>query len=133
MNLSSLELPSNRKFGFFFSLVFLILAGYFWWISVEPLVACFIFLSGAFLLITLFKADLLLPLNRIWMRLGLVLGMIVSPVIMGIIFFGLFVPLGIMMRVFGRDELRLKTISRPSHWRERSSEQTDVDAFKRQF
>ena len=133
MNLSSLELPSNRKFGFFFSLVFLILAGYFWWTSVEPLVACFIFLSGVFLLITLFKADLLLPLNRIWMRLGLVLGMIVSPVIMGIIFFGLFVPLGIMMRVFGRDELRLKTTSRPSHWRERSSEQTDVDAFKRQF
>jgi len=133
MNLSSLELPSNRKFGFFFSLVFLILAGYFWWTSVESLVACFIFLSGAFLLITLFKADLLLPLNRIWMRLGLVLGMIVSPVIMGIIFFGLFVPLGIMMRVFGRDELRLKTISRPSHWRERSSEETDVDAFKRQF
>jgi cytochrome b subunit of formate dehydrogenase len=133
MNLSSLELPSNRKFGFFFSLVFLILAGYFWWTSVESLVACFIFLSGAFLLITLFKADLLLPLNRIWMRLGLVLGMIVSPVIMGIIFFGLFVPLGIMMRVFGRDELRLKTTSRPSHWRERSSEQTDGDAFKRQF
>jgi len=133
MNLSSLELPSNRKFGFFFSLVFLILAGYFWWTSVEPLVACFIFLSGVFLLITLFKADLLLPLNRIWMRLGLVLGMIVSPVIMGIIFFGLFVPLGIIMRMFGRDELRLKTTSRPSHWRERSSEQTDVDAFKRQF
>jgi hypothetical protein len=53
--------------------------------------------------------------------------------VLGIIFFGLFTPISILMRLFGRDELRLKLVNRTSHWKERKADNTHNDAFKRQF
>jgi polyferredoxin len=90
-------------------------------------------LGALFLFITFIKADALLPLNKLWMRFGLLLGMIVSPIVMGVIFFGLFTPLSIMMRLFGRDELRLRFKQKASHWIPRESLNAQSDAFKRQF
>ena len=65
----------------------------------------FISTSSLLLVITLLKENLLLGLNKLWMRIGFLLGMIVSPIILGIIFFGLVTPYGVVMRIFGRDEL----------------------------
>ena len=132
MRLSEIELPSNRKFGFFFTFVFAAAATYFYY-SVNEIWA-YVFIAAAliFMLVTLVKSDALLLLNKLWMRFGLLLGMIVSPIVLGIIFFGLFTPIAILMRLSGRDELQLKCTQKASHWILRG-EPIKSESFKRQF
>ena len=132
MNIYELDLPSNRKFGFFFTFIFMLAAGYFYYSANEIWVYVFIAIALIFLLITLIKSDVLLPLNRLWMRFGLLLGMIVSPIVLGIIFFGLFTPIATLMRFSGRDELRLKFTQKVSHWILRN-EPIKPESFKNQF
>jgi hypothetical protein len=67
------------------------------------------------------------------MSFGLLLGKIVSPIVMGTIFFGLFTPVGLFMRLFGRDELHLKTTKRKSHWRDRQHADAVKNHFENQF
>jgi hypothetical protein len=93
----------------------------------------FFLLAVVFCGITLISADTLLPLNKLWMRFGLFLGMIVSPIVLGIVFFGLFTPISLLMKLFGRDELRLKLTARPSQWKECATDISKTDAFKYQF
>ena len=88
--------------------------------------------SIVFFLITFFKADILRPLNKLWMSFGLFLGMIVSPIVMGAIFFIIFTPIGILMRLFGRDELLLKFKVKPSYWTNRN-EDIHSNSFRNQF
>ena len=132
MAYSQIQLPSNRKFGFFFTLVFSLAAGYFYihdnifWLYV------FIVAALTFLSLTLIKADVLLPINRLWMRFGLLLGIIVSPLVLGLIFFGIFTPTAYFMRLIGRDELHLKLRKKPSYWVTRS-EPVKTESFKKQF
>lgn len=132
MKFSEVELPSNKKFGFFFTLVFALVAGYFYvsesWTLAYPFSAAVVI----FFAVTIVKADILLPLNKLWMRFGLLLGMIVSPIVLGVIFFGLFTPIAFLMRISGRDELRLKSKNKASHWISRS-EPIQADSFKHQF
>ena len=132
MKFSEIELPSNRKFGFFFTFIFSVAAAYFYY--TENIVWAYAFVAAAsiFLLITLIKSDTLLPLNKLWMRFGLLLEIIVSPIVLGFIFFGLFTPIAFIMRLSGRDELRLKFIKKPSHWISRN-EPIKSETFKQQF
>ena len=132
MNFSDIELPSNRKFGFFFTFVFAVAAAYFF--NSTNMIWAYIFAIASliFLVVTVAKADILLPLNKLWMRFGLLLGMIVSPIVLGIIFFGLFTPIAILMRLSGRDELRLRFSHKVSHWITRS-EPIKSESFKNQF
>jgi len=132
MKHAQVVLPSNRKFGFFFSLVFFMLAAYFIYTQNQTVVQVMLFVALLFLIITLFKADLLLPLNKLWMRFGFLLGKIISPIVLGIIFFGLITPYSIVIRVFGRDELHLRKVKNKSHWIHRSQDSPQTD-FKRQF
>ena len=132
MKFSNIELPSNKKFGFFFTFVFAILAFYFLFIDSILWAQALAILAVLFLLITVIIPQVLLPLNKLWMRLGLLLGMIVSPIVLGIIFFGLVTPYGVIMGMFGRDELRLKFTKKSSHWISRS-ESIKSDSFKNQF
>ena len=132
MQLAEIELPSNRKFGFFFTFVFAAAAAYFYYVANIGWAYVFGGASWIFLLITLLKSDTLLPLNKLWMRFGLVLGMIVSPIVFGIIFFGLFTPVAMLMRFRGRDELRLKFSRKKSYWITRS-EPIKSESFKNQF
>ena len=132
MKFSEVELPSNKKFGYFFTLVFAVTAGYFYLNGSLTWAYVFALAAAAFFGITFVKADALLPLNKLWMRFGLLLGMIVSPIVLGIIFFGLFTPIAFLMRVSGRDELRLKFKNKTSHWLSRS-EPIQADSFKNQF
>tara|TARA_B100000767_G_C19534645_1_gene438107 strand:+ start:346 stop:744 length:399 start_codon:yes stop_codon:yes gene_type:complete len=132
MKFSDIELPSNKKFGFFFTFVFAILAFYFLFIDSILWAQALAILAVLFLLITVIIPQVLLPLNKLWMRLGLLLGMIVGPIVLGIIFFGLVTPYGVVMRMFGRDELRLKFTKKSSHWISRS-ESIKSDSFKNQF
>jgi len=132
MKLSEIELPSNRKFGFFFTFIFAVVAAYFSYSANVSWTYVFAATALLFLLITLIKSDALLPLNKLWMRFGLLLGMIVSPIVLGVIFFGLFTPIAILTRLSGRDELRLKYTQKASHWISRS-ELIKSESFKNQF
>ena len=132
MKFSEIELPSNRKFGFFFTFVFAAAATYFYYSANVNWTYVFIAAALIFLLITLINSDALLPLNQLWMRFGLLLGMIVSPIVLGIIFFGLFTPIALLTRLSGRDELRLKFTQKTSHWVSRG-EAFKSDSFKHQF
>lgn len=132
MKFSEIELPSNKKFGLFFTFLFLLATAYFYYKLY--IVWAYVFVSAAsiFLLITLIKSDALLPLNKLWMRFGLLLGMIISPIVLGFIFFGLFTPIAILMRLCGRDEMRLKFLQKTSHWIARG-ETIKPESFKNQF
>ena len=132
MKFSEIQLPSNRKFGFFFTFVFAVAAAYFF--NSTNMIWAYIFAIASliFLVVTIAVADILLPLNKLWMRFGLLLGMIVSPIVLGIIFFGLFTPIAFFMRLSGRDELRLKLSKKASHWVSRS-EPLKSESFKQQF
>ena len=132
MKLSEIELPSNRKFGFFFTFVFAVSAAYLYYSANVIWTYVFIAAALAFLLVTLIKSDALLPLNKLWMWFGLVLGMIVSPIVLGVIFFGIFTPIAMLMRLSGRDELRLKCVHKASHWISRC-EPIKSESFKQQF
>ena len=132
MKFSDIELPSNRKFGFFFTFVFAVTAAYFY--NSTNMTWAYIFGAASliFLVVTLVKDEILLPLNKLWMWFGLLLGIIVSPIVLGIIFFGLFTPIAFVMRLSGRDELRLKFSNKASHWISRS-EPIKSESFKNQF
>lgn len=132
MKSSEIELPSNKKFGLFFTFIFAVSATYFY-IS-ENMVWAYLFITIAiiFLVTTLVRAKLLLSLNKSWMLFGIVLGKIISPIVLGVIFFGLFMPIAIFMRLSGRDELKLKLSNKVSHWIVRR-DPIKSDSFKNQF
>ena len=132
MNSSEVKLPTNRKFGFFFTFVFAVAAVYFYKSNNDLWTNTFGALSFIFLFCATFKADILLPLNKLWMRFGLLLSIIVSPIVLGIIFFGIFMPIAFLIRLSGRDELRLKFSKKPSYWITRSK-QIKSESFKQQF
>ena len=127
------ELPSNRLFGYFFAGIFVAVGTY---LSIKSLFSAgtiLILLAMALAVTAVFKPDRLLPLNRLWMKFGALLGIVVSPIVMGLIYFGLFTPMGIVMRLFKRDELRLKIQSRRTYWKSRSRQIRDSSTFKKQF
>jgi hypothetical protein len=133
-SLENIKLPTNRKFGFFFTSVFALLNLYFLFVGLNPIAYVMFAITVFFLLTTLIKPDALLPLNKLWMQLGLLLGMIINPIVLGIIFFGLFTPMSLLMKLFKRDELRLKLITdRKSHWKERDTGDAQTNTFKNQF
>ena len=102
------KISSNRSFGLLFFLVFFIIAfwsfrGNYHQIKILPL--C---LSLIFLILGLINSSLLTPLNKLWYYLGIILGMVVSPIVMAIIFFLVVFPVGLIMRLLGKDLLKLK-------------------------
>ena len=131
-NKNEIQLPSNKSFVYFFTFLFGLVAAYFYY-SVNVTWA-YVFIAAAliFLLISIIKSDALLPLNKLWMRFGILLGRIVSPIILGIIFFSLFTPIAMLMHLIGRDELRLKFAQKQSHWITRR-ESIRAESFKHQF
>ena len=132
MRFSEIELPPNWNFGLFFTFVFAVAATYFYYHAYIIWAYVFVAVTLLFLVVTLVKSDALLPLNKLWMRFGLFLGMIVSPIVLGFIFFGLFTPIALLMRISGRDELRLKFNEKASHWISRG-EPINSESFKNQF
>tara|TARA_B100000965_G_scaffold245351_1_gene205885 strand:- start:53 stop:451 length:399 start_codon:yes stop_codon:yes gene_type:complete len=118
-NKNNFKLPSNKTFGFFFTFVFLILGIYF----VDKKILSYVFfgISIFLLLISLFSSKNLKILNFLWMKFGLFLGSIISPIIMGIIYYLLITPISMIMRVFGLDSLNLRKKNKKTYWIKRSS------------
>ena len=132
MKFSEIELPSNRKFGFFFTFVFAAAAIYFIYSAYLALAYIFIVMALIFLFITIVNDKLLLPLKKLWMRFGFILSVIVSPILLGIIYLGLIIPYALTMRFLGRDELRLQKRTTETNWISRSQDMQPTD-FTKQF
>ena len=98
-------LPSNRKFGLLFCVVFAAVAALLWWKgrASYPIAAA---LSAAFLLAAFAFPSVLQPLNRAWMAFAVLLHKVTSPIILGVLFFVLFTPVGLFMRIRKRDVMR---------------------------
>jgi len=128
------ELPSERSFGLLFVFVLLCVAGYGYiydWGT--QILASLAVASAILVIISLIVPHILAPFNRAWMFLGHLLGKIVNPIVMGIIFFGLLTPVGILTRAFGRGELRLKLRQSKSWWISREPPGPNSDSFTNQF
>ncbi len=132
MKVSEVTLPSNRNFGIFFSAVFFAVFLYFWHVNNVSAASGFFVLALLTFITTLVSPVALLPFNKLWMSLGLLLGMIVNPVVLGLIFFGIFTPVAFLMRLFGRDELKIKFAIKNSYWINRNT-LNNAESFKRQF
>jgi len=113
------KLPSNRNFGLVFFVFFLII-GLWPLLGTNEIRYWSIFFSVIFFLLGITNSKLLNPLNKIWFNFGILLGKMISPLVMGIIFFLVVTPIGVIMRVFGKDILNLKYNKKnKSYWIEK--------------
>ena len=131
MNLNKkIKVPSNRSFGLLFFIIFLIIS--LWPIkSGEDLRLWSFILSLVFLILGITNSKLLTPLNKLWFEIGITLGNFISPVIMGVVFFLVVTPTGIIVRILGKDLLKTtknKNIS--TYWINRVTKKTTM---KKQF
>tara|TARA_B100000575_G_scaffold285861_1_gene281751 strand:- start:2025 stop:2426 length:402 start_codon:yes stop_codon:yes gene_type:complete len=133
MDTNSVTLPSNKRFGFFFCGVFSLFALYFYFYASSVYAIVFLFFSILFLLTAIFRDSLLSPLNKAWMQLGVLLGRIVSPIILALLFFLMFTPIALLMRLFNRDELHLRSSNSDTFWRLRDPVKFNKESFKQQF
>ena len=129
MDHKEVKIGSNRSFGIVFFIVFLFISTY-PLLKDENIRLWSLIISIIFLFLGLLNSNLLSPLNKIWFKFGIFLGKIVSPIIMGIIFFAVVTPTGIVMRLFKKDLLNLKLNNNKSYW----IKKTDVKSkMKNQF
>ncbi len=119
MSSNNIKIGSNRSFGIVFFAFFLIIAFY-PLLKGNDLRVWSIILSLIFLVLGLMNSVILSPLNKLWFKFGLMIGRVVSPIVMGIIFFFVVTPTGILMRLTGKDLLKLKFNNTNTYWIEKS-------------
>ena len=127
------KLPSNNKFGWFFSAMLAIIALNSYAHQLIAFATAAAILSLVFMATNLLAPQLLAPLNQLWYSLGILLGKIISPVVLGAVFFAVITPAGLITRMFGRDELKIKKLHVKSYWLDRNPPGPTVDSFKNQF
>ena len=113
--MDNIKTSSNRSFGIVFFIVFLLVSIY-PLINDEEIRIWSLIISLIFLFLGLLNSQILTPLNQIWFKFGILLGKIVSPLVMGIIFFLVVTPTGIIMRILKKDLLNLKYSGEKSYW-----------------
>ena len=113
--MNEVKIGSNKSFGIVFSVVFFIIA-IFPILNNDNIRVWSLVISLIFLVLGLINSKLLSPLNKIWFKFGLILSKVVSPVIMGIIFFLVVTPIGILMRILKKDLLNLKYNNKKTYW-----------------
>ncbi|AKD24647.1 hypothetical protein CL55_00003140 [Polynucleobacter duraquae] len=124
----------NRDFGYLFGLISFAFFVFFYQKNAYFLCLLAFFFATTFALAAVLWPQSLTPLSRAWYLLGEILGKIVSPIILALIFYGLLTPIALITKLLGRDELRLKrNLSKVSYWIEREPEILPRDKFKNQF
>ena len=124
-----IKLPSNRNFGIVFSIVFLIIAT--WPILNQNEIRIWsIIISLIFLILGLINSKFLSPLNKAWFKFGLILGSVIAPIVMGIVFFLVVTPTGLIMKALGKDLLGLKRNKNNTYWLEKDNSNNNL---KNQF
>ena len=121
---------SNKSFGLLFFVVFLIIG--LWPLkNGESLNFYFITVSVVFLILGLLNSKLLSPLNKSWIKLGEILGIIIAPIVMALVYFVILTPISIIVRVFGKDLLGLKLFKeKETYWIKRKK---NLSPMKKQF
>jgi hypothetical protein len=127
--MDKIKIGSNRSFGVVFFIVFLLIAIYPLIYSGDLRIWSLI-ISLIFLILGLFDSKILYPLNKIWFKFGIFLGKIISPFIMGIIFFFVVTPTSLLMKIFNKDLLNLKFNKNKSYWIEKNGPKSKM---KNQF
>ena len=127
--MDEIKISSNRSFGIVFFIVFLLIATY-------PIIndghvrIWSLIISVVFLILGLLNSEILSPLNKIWFKFGILLGKIISPLVMGLIFFLVVTPIGLFMRLLNKDLLKLKFNKNKSYWIEKNEPKSKM---KNQF
>tara|TARA_B100002051_G_C16505912_1_gene520280 strand:- start:361 stop:750 length:390 start_codon:yes stop_codon:yes gene_type:complete len=129
MSSNNIKISSNKSFGIVFFIFFLAIS---LWplINGENLRLSFLAISIIFLILGTVNSKILTPLNKLWFKFGLFLGKIVSPIVMGVIFFFVVTPTGIIMRLLGKDLLNLKKKNTDTYWIEKKNKNSSM---KKQF
>ena len=127
--MSDIKIGSNRSFGIVFFTVFLL-------ISIYPIFKdeniriWSLVISIIFLVLGFFNSKYLTPLNRVWFKFGLMLGKIISPIVMGFVFFTVVTPISFIMKILGKDLLNLKYNNNKTYWIEKNDPKSKM---KNQF
>tara|TARA_B100001121_G_scaffold127123_1_gene111370 strand:- start:165 stop:548 length:384 start_codon:yes stop_codon:yes gene_type:complete len=127
--MDDVKTSSNRSFGIVFFIVFLLIALYPLTYN-EEIRIWSIIISLIFLILGLLNSKILAPLNKLWFKFGIFIGKIISPLIMVIIFFLVVTPIGLIMRLLGKDILNLKYNNSQSYWIEKKGPKSKM---KNQF
>lgn len=126
-------LPSNKKFGYFFSVVFFLIFIYFFYYAYFNLYLIFLSLCLVTIILTVFSPDRLLFFNKVWFRIGIILNTIVSPVILGFIFFILITPVSLFFQIIGRDYLCIKLNNKKTYWIKSEEKKFNKNSLKQQY
>jgi hypothetical protein len=116
---NNIKISSNRSFGIVFFIFFLIVSFY-------PLLnendfrLWALIISVIFLVLGLINSIILTPLNKSWFKFGILLGKIVSPIVMGVVFFLVVTPISLIMKLFGKDILNIKKNKKQTYWIEKN-------------
>ena len=123
------KLPTNRNFGIVF-FVFFLLISLWLFLNNKTLVYWPLTISIVFLILGLLNSKILTPLNKAWIKFGEILGIIIAPLVMGIIFFGIVTPTGLFLKLIGKDVLKLKQDKKNTYWIEKDNSN---NSMKNQF
>ena len=125
MKNNEIKLSSNKSFGIVFAIVFFLIA---LWpiIKSDDIRIWSLIVSIIFLILGIMNSSILTPLNKIWFRFGIFLGNFIAPVVMGIIFFFVVTPIGLIMRLLGRDLIKLKKNNENSYWIEKKDTESSM-------
>ena len=127
--MDNIKISSNRSFGIVFFIVFILIAFY-------PLInqgeirIWSVLISFLFLILGIINSKILTPLNKVWFKFGIFLGKIISPIVMGLIFFLVVTPIAYLMRMLKKDLLNLKFSKNNSYWIEKTDSKSSM---KNQF
>jgi len=127
---SNIKISSNRNFGLVFFFIFLVVSIWPLTHNESPRIWSAI-ISLAFLILVLTRSKLLTPLNRLWAKFGIILGAIIAPIVMGVVFFLVITPIGLVMKIIGKDLLSLKyDKKKETYWVKRDK---PTSTMKQQF
>ena len=127
--MNKIKISSNRSFGVVFFVLFFLISLY-PLLNNEDIRIWSLVISFIFLILGILNSKILSPLNKLWFKFGIFLGKVISPIIMGIIFFLVVTPIGFIMRLLGKDVLNLKYSNNKSYWIEKSGPKSKM---KNQF
>ena len=127
--MDEIKISSNRSFGIVFFIVFLLIGTY-PLLNNDHVRIWSLIISIVFLILGLLNSKILFPLNKTWFKFGILIGKIISPLIMGLIFFVVVTPIGLLMRLLNKDLLKLKFNKNKSYWIEKNEPKSKM---KNQF
>ena len=129
MKHKNIKISSNRSFGFVFFVVFFVIS--LWPILSENEIRIWsLILSVIFLILGILNSKILAPLNKVWFRFGIFLGNFIAPIVMGVVFFLVVTPTGILAKLFKKDLINLKKNNDKTYWVEKKE---TISNMKNQF